>query len=246
MATTLSTRTAERRWAAWAGLAGPILFTLSWVAQELARFEEYSPFEESVSALEAGPNGWIQQVNFVVFGVLTMVFAVGLYRALQPSRAGHIGSTLLFFSGIGLVLAGPFFPLREDAAGVTYDPGGHQAAGFGFFTSSALALVVLSFAIARQQDWRQLALPVRYAGILMLISNLFMGILVIPDDAPLHDWAGLAQRVIVLGLLFPARMALSYRLLRVTSPGSPAPVDVTPRPDSCAEHGDVSDGRAHR
>ena len=52
----------------------------------------------------------------------------------------------------------------------------------------------------------------------MLVSNPVMGILVIPDDAPLHEWAGLAQRVIVLGLLFPARLALSYRLLRVAAP----------------------------
>lgn len=230
MATTLGTRTAGLWWAAWAGLAGPILFTSSWVAQELARIEEYSPIEEPVSALEAGPNGWIQQLNFAVFGVLTMVFTVGLYLALERSKAATIGSTLLFVSGISLVLAGPFFPLREDAAGVTYDPGGHQAVGFGFFTSSALALVVLSFALARQKEWRQSAIPVRCAGILMLISNPFMGILVIPDDAPLHDWAGLAQRVIVLGLLFPVRMALSYRLLHVTSTASPASVDVTPRP----------------
>ena len=43
-----------------------------------------------------------------------------------------------------------------------------------------------------------------------------MGALVIPDDAPLHDWAGLAQRFIVLVLLFPARIALAIRLLRVS------------------------------
>ena len=92
--------------AAWAGLVGPVLFTLTWVAQELARIEEYSPIEETVSALEAGPNGWIQQVNFLVFGVLTMVFAAGLYRVLAPSRAGVLGSALLFVSGVAVVLAG--------------------------------------------------------------------------------------------------------------------------------------------
>ena len=84
-----------------------------------------------------------------------------------------------------------------------------------FFTSSALALLVISFALAKHAEWRRLAVPVRVAGILMLVSNPFMGILVIPDDAPLHDWAGLAQRLIVLGLLFPARLALSQRLLRL-------------------------------
>lgn len=60
-------------------------------------------------------------------------------------------------------------------------------------------------------------MPVRVAGILMLLSNPVMGILVVPDDAPLHEWAGLAQRVIVLGLLFPARLVLSHRLLRMAA-----------------------------
>ncbi len=112
------------------------------------------------------------------------------------------------------MLSGVAFPLREDAAGVTYDPGGHLPTGFVFFTSSALALVVISFALAKQRAWQGLAMPVRVAGILMLVSNPIMGILVLPDDAPLHDWAGLAQRIIVLGMLFPARLALSHRLLR--------------------------------
>jgi hypothetical protein len=113
------------------------------------------------------------------------------------------------------------FPLREDSAGVTYDPGGHIAAGMTFFTSSALALVAISFVLARRTEFRSLAMPVRMAGILMLLSNPVMGILVIPDDAPLHQWAGLAQRIIVLGLLFPARMALSHRLLRMPALGTP-------------------------
>ena len=218
MTTTLRKQASWLTVAAWAGLVGPVLFTLTLVAQELSRIQEYSPIEETVSALEAGPNGWIQQVNFVVFGVLTMVFAAGLYRVLAPSRAGVIGSALLFVSGIALVLAGAGFPLREDAAGVTYDPGGHQPNGFVFFTSSALALLVISFALAKQDEWRKLAIPVRVAGILMLVSNPFMGILVIPDDAPLHDWAGIAQRLVLLGMLFPARLALSQRLLRL-APG---------------------------
>jgi hypothetical membrane protein len=228
MTTTLGKQVSWLTVAAWAGLVGPVLFTLTWVAQELARIQEYSPIEEPVSALEAGPNGWIQQVNFVVFGVLTMVFAAGLYRVLSPSRAGVIGSALLFVSGIAGALAGAAFPLREDAAGVTYDPGGHQPNGFVFFTSSALALLVISFALGRRDEWRKLAIPVRVAGILMLVSNPFMGILVIPDDAPLHNWAGLAQRLIILGTLFPARLALSHRLLRL-APSSRSRMVASPR-----------------
>jgi hypothetical membrane protein len=223
MTTTLRKQTSWLTLAAWAGLVGPVLFTLTWVGQELARIEEYSPIEETISALEAGPNGWIQQVNFVIFGVLSMVFAAGLYRVLRSSRPGVIGSALLFVGGVTNTVGGVAFPLREDAAGVTYDPGGHQLLGFVFFTSSAVALVLISFALAKQAEWRRLAIPVRVAGILMLASNPFMGILVIPDDAPLHEWAGLAQRIIVLGLLFPARLAIAHRLRRVARGGRLSP-----------------------
>jgi len=216
MTTTVPTRTSWLTRAAWAGLIGPVLFTLTWVAQELFRIEEYSPIKEPVSALAAGPNGWIQSVNFAVFGVLTIAFAVGLYRVSRSSKPGVVGSALFFVSGLGLLMAAAS-PLREDAAGVTYDPGGHFVAGMTFFTSSAIALVVISFALAKQAESLRLAMSVRVAGILMLVSNPVMGILVIPDDAPLHEWAGLAQRVIVLGLLFPARLALSYRLLRTAA-----------------------------
>jgi hypothetical membrane protein len=215
--TTLPTQTFWLTRAAWAGLTGPVLFTLTWVAQELFRIEEYSPIKEPISALAAGPNGWIQSVNFAVFGVLTMVFAVGLYEVARWSKPGVVGSVLFLVSGVGLLMAA-VFPLREDAAGVTYDPGWHFVAGMTFFTSSALALVVISFAFANRAAFRRLAMPVRVAGILMLLSNPVMGILVIPDEAPLHEWAGLAQRVIVLGLLFPARLALSYQLLRMAAP----------------------------
>ena len=216
MTTTLAAETSRLTRAGWAGLIGPVLFTAAWVVQELSRVEEYSPIKEPVSALAAGPNGWIQSVNFAVFGVLTMAFAVGLYGVTRSSLPGRIGSTLFLVSGLALLMAAAF-PLREDPAGVTYDPGLHFAAGIAFFTSSAIALVVISFEIARRAELRRLAMSVRVAGILMLLSNPLMGILVIPDDAPLHEWAGLAQRVIVLGLLFPARFALSYRLLRTSA-----------------------------
>ena len=197
----------------WVGIVGPVLFTLTFVAQELARMDEYSPLAEQVSALEAGPNGWIQQVNFVVFGVLTMVFAIGLHQGLRPVRLGVIGPALFFVTGIAAVMAA-VFPLREDAAGVTYDPGGHMPAGMTFFLGSTLALIVISFRVARDPRWRRLRFFIAAVALLLVVGNVLMVRLVIPDEAPLHDWAGLGQRIVVVGLLFPARIALSARLIR--------------------------------
>jgi hypothetical membrane protein len=198
---------------AWAGILGPVLFTATFLAQEAFRRDEFDPLAEPVSALEAGPNGWVQQVNFVVFGLLTIAFAVGLHRGLRPSRAGIAGPAALLASGVGLLLAA-IFPLREDAAGVTYDPGGHIVAGVVFFMTSAVGLIVVSRRVARDPRWRGIATYTLASGIVALAGFLAGGALFMPDDAPLHDWIGLYQRMIVLGVLFPCRIVLSLRLLR--------------------------------
>ena len=211
-----STRSDLMRWAALAGIAGPVLFTVGFLVQEQLSRGEYDPISEVVSALEAADHGWMQQANFVALGVLTMVFAVGLHRGLAPSRAGIVGPAALFVSGAANVLAA-IFPLREDATGATYDPGGHQIAGTLFFASSFIALIALSRRCAADPRWRSIAGWILAAGVLAALSFPLMGALVIPDDAPLHDWAGLAQRLIVLVLLFPARIALAIRLLRVAA-----------------------------
>ena len=203
-------------WAGGAGVLGPMLFTAAFFAQEAFRRGEYHPLAEPVSALEAGPNGWIQQVNFVVFGLLTITFAVGLHRGMRPIPAGIAGPALLFVSGIGLLLAAAF-PLSEDAAGVTLRPAGHIVGGSTFFLSSALGLIVVSRRLARDPRWRNISTYTLVAGIVALVGFAVGGALVAPDVAPLHDWAGLYQRLIILAIVLPCRIVLSLRLLRVAT-----------------------------
>jgi hypothetical membrane protein len=207
----------DRRWdraLASAGIAGPVLFTAGFLGQELFRIEEYSPIAEPVSALEAGPNGWLQQVNFVVLGVLTIAFALGLHRGIRGTPRGFAGPALLAVSGVGALLAA-VFPLREDAAGVTYDPGGHGVSGVTFFLSSAVGLVLLSGRLSTDSRWRGLAGYTLACGLAAVAGFVVLGGLAIPDGAPLHAWAGLAQRIVVLTVLFPCRVLLSVRLLRL-------------------------------
>lgn len=197
-----------------AGIVGPILFTVTFVVQGLFRLDEYSPVAESVSALEAGPGGWVQQVNFVVFGLLTIAFAVGLHLGVRPSRVGIVGPAILVLSGVAMLLNGAVFPLREDAAGVTYDPGGHFAFGLTHFLSNAFWPIVLSRRLADDPRWRNLGTYSLASGITIVVLFVANGVLVIPDDAPLHPYAGLAQRA-VLAVLFPCMIVLALRLLRV-------------------------------
>jgi hypothetical membrane protein len=163
---------------------------VTFFVQGLFRLEEYDPVAEVVSALEAGPGGWVQQVNFMVFGLLTIAFVVGL----RPTRWGFIGPSLLVLSGMALV-----WPQRSRCAR----------------TPPALptTLVCTSWAAPR---FRHLAGYVLAAGITGVALFVLMGVFVVPEDAPLHAWAGLAQRIVIVVVLFPCTVVLALRLLRVT------------------------------
>jgi hypothetical membrane protein len=222
-----------------AGLIGPILFTVAFVLQGLFRLDEYDPVVESVSALEAGPGGWIQQVNFAVFGLLTIAFAVGLHRGVRPARVGWVGPAILILSGLALLWAA-IFPIREDASGVTLPPGLHLVGGFTYFSSAALGLIVLSRRLARDPDWRGLAFYTLAAGVAGLAGFVAMNVLVRPDAAPLHAWYGLAQRILLLVVLFPPTIVLALRLLRLTRTGDPLRIPTTgmmATPDRGDSHG---------
>jgi hypothetical membrane protein len=222
-AATISTEIATRsklersrvRRAALAGIIGPLLFTTVFLAQQAFRRAEYDPIAEPVSALEAGPHGWVQQVNFVVFAALMLIFAIGLHRGIDRTRLGILGPAFLGVASIGLILAAAF-PLREDAAGVTYDPGGHFVAGITFFLSTALSMLVLSRRLAKDPHFRMLATYTALCGVLALLGFVLLGRFAIPDNAPLHDWAGLFQRMVILGVTFPCLVALGVRLLSKT------------------------------
>jgi hypothetical membrane protein len=198
---------------AWAGILGPFLFTAVFLVLEVALGSRYSRVAEVVSALEATPYGWVQRLNFVVFGILTLAFAVGLHRAVRPSRLGVAGPALLGVSGVGLLLAA-VFPLREDANGLTYDPGGHVVAGVMFFATSAIGLVMLSRRLAHDPGWCGLSRYVLTAGIAGVAGFVLIGALVMPDGAALNPYAGLFQRALILVVLFPCRIILGLHLLQ--------------------------------
>src|SRR6476659_1706297 len=138
-----------------AGMIGPLLFTVGFVVQGLFRHDEYDPIAETVSALEAGPNGWIQQLNFFVFGILMMIFGAGLGFGLRTRRR-RIASAIVVWWAVGLLMAG-LFPLRENADGQTYDPTGlHQPNGAVFFLSTWVGLAILSWCLRSDLRWRDL------------------------------------------------------------------------------------------
>jgi hypothetical protein len=161
-------------------IAGP-LFILTVLIQDYTR-PGFNPRLQGLSLLSLGDWGWVQIVNFVLTGVLNLLYAWGLWRRLHPGRAGTWGPLLIGAYGLGLITVGVF---RTDPAdgfppGVVAPahPSWHGAvhalvAGLTFLALSAAIAVFVRFFLARNERWW--AFYCLVSALLMLVV-LFGGI----------------------------------------------------------------------
>lgn len=196
-----------------AGVAGPVLFAVAALVHSLLR-EDHSLVAMPISALAAEPSGWVQDLNFVVFGSLMIAYAIGFHLEVCGARWGVLGPAFLSLSGIGLVWAA-VFPATDATGAFQADrvPALHTV-GFAItFLGTAIGLITLSRRMARDPRWQSLTTYALATGIAMLILFL-AGALVRPPDAPFHPWLGLFQWIL-LAVWFPCMIVLALRLLRV-------------------------------
>jgi len=184
-------------------LAGP-LFIVTFLIEGATR-ADYNPLRHPVSSLALGNLGWIQAVNFLITGLLLIVFAVGLWRTLQPA---FWRSFLVGLVGIGLIGAGLFVtdPVSGYPPGTSLMMAEYSTAGrihdlFSILTFLGLPLTCLMFGFrflrARKYGW---AVYSAGSGIAMFVFFVLasMGFSQIPGYT---DLAGLFQRLsIVSGL----------------------------------------------
>jgi len=139
-------------------LAGP-LFVGTFLVSGAFR-DGYDPLRHPVSSLALGPAGWVQVASFLVAGVLTLVFALGLRQSLKPGPGAAAGPILIGVWGAGLVGAGVFLtdPVSGYPAGTPASP--DQPSWHGLlhdlvfslpgFAGFAAAIFVLAYAFARR------------------------------------------------------------------------------------------------
>jgi len=158
-------------------IAGPLYIAVS-LAQALTR-EGFDLTRHAWSLLANGSLGWIQIANFVLFGAMTIAFAVGLQRALPRQRPA---SWLVGVYGGSLIAAGVFradpalgFPVGtpDDAREVSWHGLAHLALGGVGFLCLVVACLLLArgFAADGQHGWARFTLA---TGIVFLAA--FVGI----------------------------------------------------------------------
>lgn len=154
-------------------VAGPLFVLVVLVQSYLV--PGFNPRLDPLSLLSLGPWGFIQITNFILAGVLNIVYAAGLWRTLHGGPSGTFAPILIAIYGLGLITVGVF---TVDPTG--FPPGSvatswhgliHDVGGLVVFVSVAAALAVLVrvFLARRAYLWAGYS-----AGSSVLVLTLFL------------------------------------------------------------------------
>ncbi|HEX3013577.1 MAG TPA: DUF998 domain-containing protein [Methanobacterium sp.] len=127
----------KQRFFALCGIIAPILFTILVIVESLLR-PGYSQIFHDVSDLGIGPYSIIQNINFIIFGILSIGFAMGLGANLSH-RAGKATKWLLVVFGVCIILAG--VTLFSVGADVTY---AKDVVAHGLVSAIAFLIIIVA------------------------------------------------------------------------------------------------------
>src|SRR5438132_11822406 len=96
--------TITRRLLATGLLTGPLFIGLGYL-QVLTR-PGFDLKRDAISLLTLVDLGWVQVANFLVSGLLALLLAAGMRRAMHPGRGSTWGPLLIGGHGLGFVSAG--------------------------------------------------------------------------------------------------------------------------------------------
>lgn len=192
------------------GMAAGPLFTAAYLLEGAGRVS-YGPRRHPISSLTLGPAGWAQTVNFLFAGVLSLLFAVGLWR-VGPSGWGAL---LVGAWAVGLLGAGAF---RTDPVS-GYPPGTpdrlqrHTPAGalhdlFSSIGFLALAVACFVFAPSGPPGWAVYSIA---SGVLFVATMVLAGA-AFDQHQRWVDSGGLLQRI-SLTIGWTWQLVLAVRVL---------------------------------
>jgi hypothetical membrane protein len=204
----------QHKLAAWAGMIGSVLFVVVFTIEGWLR-PGYNPLRMYVSDLSLGPRGWIQMVNFIIWGLLFLIFTRGVANEFKEGKASKAGPILLTIIAFSFFISG-FFS-TDPGTILTYQMSWHGIL-HGIFGALVFSLAPVScFVFYRRfredSKWQSLSRWTLAACIIIVVSVVFMKIGQLPLN-PLNAWVGLIQRIALityLGWIFTFALALHRR-----------------------------------
>jgi len=150
----------------------------------------------------------MQIANFLVCGLLTLGFAVGLRQVPQTGRGSIWGPLLPGIFGLALIVAGLFVtdpslgypPSTHGGGPQTLHGTVHGVAGFITFSSVAIASFVMARRFAGDPDWKGWALCSIVTGILVIVFFIAATAVSALDESGVLPGSptGLFQRIAII------------------------------------------------
>jgi len=186
----------------WAGMIGPVLFVSIFVLEGRLRVG-YDSLAMYVSALSLGPRGWVQILNFVVFGLLLLAFARGVAAGFRIARASKgVGPALLTIVALGYLLSGLFVMDPDGTPRNLMSVHGtiHGVLGGIVFLLMPVSCFVFARRFRRNPEWRSLHWFTLAAGttVAIAVAILTIATKVVPLQDAFSRWLGLIQRAAIV------------------------------------------------
>lgn len=158
-----------------AGLLGSVLFNLAFLLDGLLR-SGYDSLRQPISALSLGPGGWVQSSNFIVFGALSCVSALGWRATLTSGSGARSYPALTVVSGLALIAAGIFsqdpalgFPHGvQSPAHPSVHSQIHNVVSVASLLATIAGLLVLAYRFHHEPRWKGWSRAAVLAAALMI------------------------------------------------------------------------------
>ncbi|HVS92434.1 MAG TPA: DUF998 domain-containing protein [Mucilaginibacter sp.] len=163
------------------GIIGSVLFSIAAFSYG-AVSPNYDMMRQPMGELELLRYGWVQSVNFVVFGLFIFAFAFGLYRELKDGYGALLLPVLQGFVALGLVLSGIFI----------HEPF-HTQASMLAIISLVISFFVFAVRFAGDPRWRGWAAYSIASALVVTVLLAIFGYLKAHNGA----YAGVLQRAAI-------------------------------------------------
>jgi hypothetical membrane protein len=158
--------------------------------------ENYNWLQQTISQLGVGTHGWIENTGFIVFGVLSIVFAEALYAGFRTRRSLVAATIVWVLIGLGFITLGIF---HADVDGYSTVHGLiHLLATRALALLFPLVCFILIPCFETDPHWDNLVLYTLITGVIaLLLDSLSFPI----SRGRFSPWTGLYERVTILNAL---------------------------------------------
>ena len=184
-----------------AGIIAPVIF-VSVFAVEGALRPGYYPRSDYISALSLGARGFIQVINFIVFGVLFFAFARGVAARFKEEKASQAGPVLLTIIALGILFSGPFVMDPADTLPAQMSLHGtvHGILGGIVFLLMPVSCYVFLSRFRKDSKYQSFRWWTLALAIFITATDIFFTLTTKIPAARIifHDWFGLIQRLVLI------------------------------------------------